>query len=196
MIAFDKIDGSNIRVKYTNKRGFDLFGSRNQLLDSSHPHLGGVVAVFNTKYKDILEEYFRKFYPKEKEIIVFGEYYGPNSFAGVHVDPLDQMDFHLFDVLFVRTYTEFLLPQEFIKLVGKLGSGIHTPKIVYEGNLTDQFIKDVRDNKFSLNEGVICKGTSRLGSFRGKVWMAKIKTTAYLQRLRAKYGEKAEEYWE
>lgn len=198
MIAFEKIDGSNIRIKWTHKRGFDLFGSRQQLLDSSHPSLGGVVQIFNDRYKDALEETFKHEYGKENEIIVFGEYFGPSSFAGMHTDPLSAMNFYLFDILFVKkNYTEFLLPQELVKIFPKFERfGMPVPKVVYEGNLTDDFIRRVRENEFNLNEGVVCKGTQRLGSFRGKVWMCKIKTNAYLQRLKVRFQEDWNKYYE
>ena len=78
MVAFEKLDGSNIRVKYTPKRGFDLFGSRTTLIDEASEQLGGVVKIFNDTCKDPLEAYIKKYYPKEKEIVVFGEYVGTN----------------------------------------------------------------------------------------------------------------------
>ncbi len=188
MIAFEKLDGSNIRVKYTAKRGFDLFGSRTQLLDETHPILGGVVKVFNETCKEALEEYFRKYYPNEREMEVFGEYVGPNSFAGFHSDPVDKMRFVLFDVMMIRKgYNEFLLPQEFVKLAERNAS-VPTPRVIYEGNLTDEFISRVRADEFGTFEGVVCKGKQGLGSFRGKVWMCKIKTNAYLQLLKEKKG--------
>lgn len=197
MIAFEKLDGSNIRVKYTSKRGFDLFGSRTQLIDSSHPILGGVVNVFNSTCKEPLEEYFRKFYPKDKEIVVFGEYVGPNSFAGFHNDPIDKMRFVMFDILLIKNqWTEFLMPQEFVKVANKLLDIIPTPRIVYEGNLTDDFIQRVRENEFGVNEGVICKGREKSGAFRGKVWMCKIKTNAYLEKLKTKYSADWMKYYE
>jgi len=198
MIAFEKIDGSNIRIKWTAKRGFDLFGSRTQLFDSTHLTLGGVVSIFNIKYKKVLEELFKYEYKKENEIIIFGEYYGLNSFAGIHIDPLDKMDFYLFDILFTRKgYTEFLLPQYFLKMRPKFEQiGIPMPAIVYEGNLTDSFIHKVRENEFNVNEGVVCKGTEKLGSFRGKQWMCKIKTNIYLQKLKNRFKDNWKEYYE
>lgn len=198
MIAFEKYDGSNIRVKYTPKKGFNLFGTRTQLLDATHSTLGGVVKIFNEKYKGPLEEAFKKFFPKEKEIIVFGEYIGPHSFAGVHEDPVEAMQFILFDILLIyQSYTEFLLPQDFIKFIEKLkNKDILTPKVSYEGNLTDEFIQRVRINEFNVNEGVVCKGKERVGNVRGKVWMCKIKTNEYLNRLKLRYTENWSNYWE
>ena len=72
-----------------------------------------------------------------------------------------------------------------------------TNVIVYEGNLTDQFIQDVRAGKYDVFEGVVCKGTQRTGAHRGNVWMAKIKTQKYLDLLKGKFGEtEAKKYGE
>lgn len=183
-IAFDKFDGSNIRVKYTQKRGFDLFGSRTQLIDATHPHLGEVVAIFNNQFREPLTKIFRDTWPNEREAIAFGEFYGMQSFAGIHVAG-DPKFFMLFDVLVGHKNRKFVPPKEFLKLFGHL----QIPAVIYEGNLTDQFIRDVREDKYCLNEGVVCKGTQKSGAFRGGMWMCKIKTQRYLDRLKAKFGE-------
>lgn len=197
MIAFEKLDGSNVRVLWTPKKGFCRFGSREQLLDETHPHLGGVVSVFRQTCQEPLDALLRQHFRQEKEVTAFGEYLGPNSFAGIHTDLVDQMRFVLFDLLVQKKgYYEFLLPQEFVKLT----AGLLCPvaRVVHEGNLTDGFIQRVRANDFDppLGEGVVCKGRERSGAYRGKVWMVKIKTQAYLDRLQARYGEEWKKYWE
>jgi hypothetical protein len=184
MIAFDKLDGSNIRVKYTAKRGFDLFGSRTQLLDKTHPFLGGVVDYFNANCAEPLTKILKREFPNEREAIVFGEYFGAQSFAGHHVLE-DAKKFVLFDVLVGHKDRKFVPPREFIKLFSGV---VETPRVVHEGNLTDQFIQDVRDGKYNTNEGVICKGLEKTGAARGGVWMCKIKTQSFFDRLMAKFG--------
>lgn len=47
--------------------------------------------------------------------------------------------------------------------------------MIYEGNMSREFINDVRDGKYPVYEGVVCKGDD---------WTAKIKTIEYLERLR------------
>lgn len=185
-IAFDKLDGSNIRVKYTTKKGFCLFGSRTQLIDASHPHLGGVVSAFKRTHEEVLTEIFKDTFSDERELVAYGEYVGNKSFAGIH-DPTDpSLRFVLFDVLVGHKNEKFLLPQEFLKLfAGK----VEIPTVIYRGNLNDALILDVREGRYPVNEGVICKGTERSGAFRGGVWMAKIKTKAYLDRVFARYGQ-------
>ena len=191
-IAFEKYDGSNIRVKYTQKQGFCLFGSRTQLIDQSHPHLGKVVPIFNEQFREPLTRYFKREYPNEREAIVFGEFFGDKSFAGLH-DPSDEtFRFILFDVLVGHKNRKFIEPRTFVREFSEL---VPSARVIYEGNLNDSFIQEVRDNKFNLNEGVICKGTMRTGAARGGIWMCKIKTQDYINRLKArgfdldKYGE-------
>lgn len=191
--AFYKYDGSNIRVKWTKKTGFALFGSRTQLIDASHPHLGQVVDVFNRDYKDKLHEYCSKNFRDEREVIVYGEFFGKNSFAGIHV-PEDEKKFVLFDVLVGHKNRWFMKPQDFVKL----GSIVEIPQVVYSGKFNDEIIKSVRENTIpgiQLDEGVVVKGTVTSGAYRGKIWMCKVKTYSYLDKVRAKgmdiksYGE-------
>jgi hypothetical protein len=197
MLAFEKLDGSNIRIKWTPKNSFCLFGSRECLLDATHPHLGGVVPLFNTTFKQELDELLRKNFAKEKEVVVCGEYWGPNSLAGIHVDPADQMHLTVFDLLVVKkSYNEFVLPQDFVKLMAP--TKVPTARLVYEGTLGEEFIQRVRNNDFDqpLNEGVVCKGRERSGAFRGKVWMCKIKTNEYMGRLKERHGQDWGRFWE
>ena len=199
-IAFEKFDGSNIRVKYTSKKGFALFGSRTQLFDKGHPFLGAAVEVFQKKYEDKLVDLIEQHWPNEREVIAFLEFFGKNSFAGWH-EKEDEKDLVLFDLMVGHKNRKFLLPQDFIKLTSQVSAEI--PSVVYQGNLTDQFIQDVRDGKYDREcrhrvfEGVVCKGTARTGAHRGNVWMAKIKTLNYFNMLKNKFGEyEAKKYGE
>ena len=64
--------------------------------------------------------------------------------------------------------------------------------MVYEGKLTGKFIDDVRGGKYKVDEGVVCKG----GTGGEDVWMVKIKTMAYMDKLKRAIGDKWEDYWE
>lgn len=191
MIAFEKFDGSNIRVKYSAKNGFTMFGSRTRIFDESHPHLASVIPIFREQFEKPLTEIFKREFPNQRDIIVFGEYFGANSFAGIH--KLDEPhEFVMFDVMLLNNRQgSFLLPKEFIKTFGEK---VRITPVVYEGNLTDQFIEDVRQNKYPVNEGVVCKGVAKRGDFRGKVWMCKIKTQAYFDKLKARFGQEWEKH--
>ncbi len=185
-VAFDKLDGSNLRFKYTQKRGFELAGTRTQLIDENTPVFGEGITIFNKLYKTPLTEFFKssKEYRDYREIIVFGEFLGPNSFAGIHID--EPHELIIFDVLVGHKNRKFIKPKEFVKTFSNI---VKIPKVIYEGNLNDQFIQEVRNNKFNLSEGVICKGNLTNGAFRGNIWMCKIKTLEYLNKLKTRFGE-------
>ncbi len=185
MVAFEKYDGSNIRVKYTTKQGFSLFGSRHELIDRSNEFLGEAIDIFRNDFENILVSIFKKHFSTERELIVFGEFFGSQSFAGQHEDN-DPKQIVLFDILVGHKNRHFLLPTDFIRI---FSNEVNTAKVIYQGNLTDGFITDVRKGVYQVNEGVVCKGLDRTGAFSGNVWMCKIKTYAYLNRLRERYGE-------
>jgi len=183
-IVFDKLDGNNVRVKYTQKKGFYLYGTRTQLFDVSAPEWAPVITLFEKNYKAPLEKLISKHYANEREITAFLEFYGDNSFAGVH-QPGDEPKLVLFDLLVGHKQPQFLLPQEFIKFCG---DKVEIPRVLYKGNLGPALIADVRAGKFPVKEGVICKGTTRSDYAFGGVWMAKIKTQAYLDIIFNRYG--------
>lgn len=191
-IAQNKYDGSNFRAKYTQKRGFELFGTRTQLIDENTPFWGEMVLNFKeTKEKELTDLFKSKDFRDFREIVVFGEFFGENSFAGHHED--EPHEIVIFDVLLGHKQKKFLNPQEFYKTVGKV---VSVPEIIYEGNLNDSFIDKVRKNEYNLKEGVICKGVEKSGAFFGGVWMCKIKTLEYFEKLKNRFGEKWEQYGE
>ena len=71
-------------------------------------------------------------------------------------------------------------------------SGFSSARIVYRGRFTGKFAEDVRQGKYGVNEGVLCKG----GAGGSDLWMAKIKTSAYLLRLQEAFADRWEDYWE
>lgn len=184
-VAFDKLDGSNLRFKWTAKRGFDTFGTRTQLISEETPVFGRGVSYFLKNQASILNDYFKKEYKNTREIIVFGELYGPNSFAGTHVET-DDLKITVFDVLIGHKNRYFVKPKELIKTFGKL---IELPRVIYEGKLNDEFISDVRNDKYNLIEGVIVKGTETSGAHRGNMWQCKVKTLKYLAKIKQQFGE-------
>lgn len=194
-VAFNKLDGSNIRIKWTKKTGFNLFGSRTNLIDKNHPFLAEVIPIFMDNFSEPLEKAFvDNKYDSYREIVVFGEFLGDSSFAGWH-EKNEPHKFVLFDVMLGHKSREFVKPYDFLKDFGEV---VETPDVIYTGQLTDQFIADVRVNKYNLKEGVICKGTSNtgMGAHRGKMWMCKIKTQAYFDKLKGRFGEEWEKYGE
>lgn len=181
--AFDKKDGSNIRAEWSKKKGWYKFGTRKCVIDSTHEDFGESIDIFMNKYSDGLARIFtdNKNYRNSRTFTAFMEYYGPNSFAGQHVDT-DTKDVLLFDV--VQFQKGFIVPKQFVKDFSALG----IPDVIYKGELTEDFIREVREDIYGLDEGVMCKGVRKT---KGKdiVWMAKIKTLNWLEKLKKDFGE-------
>ena len=186
-IAFTKYDGSNIRVKYTNKKGFHLFGSRTQMFDKGHPFLAPAIPYFYEHFENPLVDLIENEFPNEREVVAYLEFFGDQSFAGWHEpdDPTKRLV--CFDIMIGHKNRKFVMPQDFVKMAEKYK--VISPRVMYVGNLNDQLIADVRAGKYDVVEGVVCKGTQRTGAHRGGTWMAKIKTQTYLDKLFNRYGE-------
>ena len=172
-IAFEKLDGSNLRTEY-RKGQWDKFGTRTKLFDQSHEVFGPAIALFRNEWQEEITRILK--HNKAQEATAFFEYYGPNSFAGVH-DLNDEMTLTLIDI---HVFKQGLMPaREFVKTFGHLA----IPKIVYEGNFNQQFVLDIEDGKYDVVEGVVAKG----GNKHSNLWIRKIKTKSYLDKL-SKFG--------
>jgi hypothetical protein len=173
IIAFDKLDGSNIRVEWSKKRGFYKFGTRNRLLDESDPVFGESKQLIIDKYEEDLVKIFRE--QRWEKALGFFEFGGENSFAGTHQD--EEHDVILFDVhVFKKGMVE---PKTFRKLFEDI---VETPKVLYQGNLTSDFVDDVKDGSLTdmTFEGVVCKWEHRdqaeMCKVKSRQWLDKLKT--------------------
>lgn len=173
--AFEKLDGSNIRAEWNKKNGWFKFGSRNGLIDENHAQLGEAIPLFLEKYGEWLPIVFKeKQYREAKTVTVFFEYGGPNSFAGNHED--EEHDVVLFDVNPIKK--GFVPAADFVRDFEALG----IPRVVYKGNLNQELVEKVKANVYGLDEGVVCKGV-----WKNQIYMAKIKTDQWLERLKEKH---------
>lgn len=184
-IAFNKLDGSNLRFEYSKKKGFYKFGTRQMMIDANTELFGKGVNIFLNKYSEELNKIFRqKEYRDIQNIVCFAEFVSKNGKFGQH-DINDEFDVVLFDVdLYKKGFIE---PKEFIKNFGHL----HIPEVVYEGNLNKEFYQKVFDNKVEgwenrLTEGVVCKSKINKG-FTG-IFYTKIKTSKWLEEVKERYG--------
>lgn len=176
-IAFDKLDGSNVRFEWSREKGWHKYGTRRSMINDSHPVMGLAPSIFVNKYGESLEKIFKENeeYKKRDSFIAFGEFLGPNTFAGIH-DPNDTKDIVLFDIWIYKV--GMIGPNEFINNFGHL----HIPEIIYEGKLTSDFAESVKRNDYNLKEGVICKW-GKTGKWKKEINMCKIKTNAYIEKL-------------
>ncbi|HYF62691.1 MAG TPA: RNA ligase family protein, partial [Herpetosiphonaceae bacterium] len=171
----------------TRRDAFDLTARGIAAFAAAHEHLDAAADVFSASLADPIERIFQSlpFYQEFAEIRVFTEFFGPNSFAGLHKRE-DPKELRLFDV--------WAAPYGFVGAARFVADFAAAPaaRKVYEGKLTGQFSEDVRAGRYNVQEGVVCKG----GSGGADVWMVKIKTQAYQARLRQAFAERWEDYWE
>jgi hypothetical protein len=196
-VAFEKYDGTNLHWEWEREFGWHSFGTRRdeftltrigiEQFVQAHAHLSECVEVFRAHLADGIEKVFIDVarYREFTSLKVFTEFFGPNSFAGLHkADEPKQLV--LFDVM-AETFG-FIGPESFVADFGHLGSA----RVVYRGKLTGKFCDDVRQGRYDVAEGVVGKG----GRGGADLWMVKIKTYAYLERLKAAFADKWEQYWE
>lgn len=194
-IAFEKYDGTNMHFSWHRGFGWHAFGTRRdefncddvggQLFTEKHPHLHEVLSLF----RQTLMAPFEKVFESDsrcsaaEQFTVFAEFLGKQSFAGLHQEQ-DTKQLVVFDV---ECDGAMFGPHEFVDTFGHLS----TARVVYRGRFTGAFAENVRNGKYGVAEGVICKtGT------RGQIQQAKIKTYEYLAKLKKAFGEKWEDYWE
>lgn len=193
-LAFEKYDGTNIHWVWDATLGWYAFGTRRDRFDldeegiaefnAAHPGLEECASVFLTSLANDLSTVLNELqYYNSEQLTVFTEFLGDNSFAGKHVAS-DEKRLVIIDIL---TSIGFLAPETFVSDLGKLPIA----RTVYRGKLTGKFAEEVREGRHGVAEGVVCKGVSD-----GKVWMVKIKTNAYMQRLKEAFAENWEDYWE
>ncbi len=183
-IAFDKLDGSNLRFEYGKKRGWYKFGTRNVMITEKDENFGHGITLFLNKYGDELSKIFEKKYRNVESVVVFAEYFGKNSFAGQHV-VTDIKDVILFDVnLYKRGIVS---PYEFMDNFGHLD----IPKVIYEGIYDMEFIDSIRSNIYNLTEGVVAKSIVKTKKDGEEIYMSKIKCNHWLKKVKEKLGNKA-----
>jgi len=197
-IAFNKLDGSNLRFEWSKKQGWYKFGTRNRMFDRTDKEYGQSIDLFMKKYGDGLTKVMTDKFPKVESALAYAEFLGPVSFGGLH-DPVylnqighlpevvsnDPKDVVLFD--FNPHKRGFLSPVEFLKHC----SHLDIPKVVYEGRFTQDFVAAVRAGEYGTGEGIVAKGGEG-----HKLWMRKVKTNAYLAQIRKVFGTGWEAHWE
>lgn len=87
VLAFNKLDGSNIRAEWTKKQGFFKFGIRTRLLGTDEKPLGEAIELIKNKYEKDLHDIFVK--DRCEKIVCFFEFFGPSSAFGQHLETED-----------------------------------------------------------------------------------------------------------
>jgi hypothetical protein len=173
LYVFDKLDGSNMRVEWSKKKGFYKYGCRKRLIDSTDAQFGDVPLLFESEYQALYQAILEA--QGWDRSILFFEYHGENSFAGNH-SSLDPKRLTLIDVSVHKK--GFLSPKDFLTTFGSCDHA----QLLYQGTVDEDLIQSVKDGTLPgmTFEGVIVKG---LKSKNGP-GMFKIKSQAWYDKLR------------
>lgn len=192
-VAFEKYDGTNLHWVWDCELGWYAFGTRRDRFDldesgiedfcKRHPMLGEAADLFLRTLAEELTTKVQVNYRQARELVAFTEFLGDESFAGAH----KQHDPKRLVLIDVSVDARMLPPEEFLDLP----EGLPLARVVYQGKLTGRFAEDVRCGRYPVEEGVVCKG-----EVDGCVWMAKIKTNAYMEKLKKQFSDKWKDYWE
>ena len=185
IVAFDKLDGSNIRAEWTSKKGWHKFGTRNRLVDATDPLFGQAPKLIVDKYGDDLAKSLKDH--GFDRAMCFFEFWGPRSFAGMH-DLSDDLTVTLFDV---APFNQGILePERFLKVAGHLDHA----RILFQGPCTEDFIEQVRSGTLPgmTFEGVVCKAKNDKKTKMPV--MFKQKSRAWLDKLGTYCGDNKDLY--
>ena len=186
-----------IPAGYPGDFGWHAFGTRRDEFNLTeagieqfvqrHAHLRQSVDVFRATLAERVEEVLRD-HPDYRE---FQANQGVHRVSRAELvrrasKQDDPKELRLIDVLVDPA--EIIGPRQFVADFGHL----YAARVVYQGKLTGTFAEDVRLGKYDVSEGVVCKG----GSSGADVWMVKIKTYAYMERLKQAFWDQWEAYWE
>ena len=175
--VFDKLDGSNLRAEWSPKRGFYKFGSRTQLLTPDQADLWPAVARIEALSDELSP---RLAALRAERVVCFFEWFGPRSFAGRHIDPLEDMRLALLDIDVYKR--GFLAPDRLMELA--TSASVPMPGLVHVGRVDKDFLGQVRAGTLpgvSL-EGIIGKTAQDRAST--PPIMFKHKAQAWYDRLR------------
>ena len=180
--TFAKEDGSNLRFEWTKNQGWHKYGSRTLLIDKQTPLFGQAIDLFqDTLAKDIEKVAYHNNW---QQLVIFAEYFGPNSFAGMH-QLTDSMQLTPFDA---HVYKHgFLAPERFVELFGHLPIAKFLGKFVWN----QDFIQQV---KAASLENIAFEGV--VGKIKDKqnVVMVKAKTNRWISKVKESYSDKEAEF--
>ncbi len=175
--VFDKLDGSNLRWEWSKKSGWYKQGTRTRLFDATDEVFGCAIALFERTLAEPLAKIGRD--ERWERMIVFTEFWGPRSFAGLH-EPEDEKRLTLFDV---NPHRQGLIgPREFLRRF----SHLDVPGYLGERRWTRGFVELVSRGEV---EGITEEGVVGKGGDGHKLVMAKAKTWVWIDKVLARYGD-------
>lgn len=175
--VFDKLDGSNLRFEWTRKVRWSKFGTRTRLFDHTDPDFGLAIPLFQVGWQEDLTRVAVD--NRWDHLVVFMEFWGPNSFAGKH-DRDDMKTLTLFDAC--PNKRGLLGPKEFLDKFDHL----RTPRFFGIHKWTRGFVDRIKTGEY---KGITFEGVVGKGGSGHKLVMSKAKTQGWIDKVMSQYGE-------
>jgi hypothetical protein len=169
-IGFAKTDGSLIRVKWNNSKGFTDFGRKNGLLDDSNPWLLEAPDIVRRDYRflhTVLSEF------GYSRAVIFFEFFGENSFAGSHIE-----EEHYVSLIDLSVDKKGLVDPRILTSLDVAGGA----SIVHRGPVNNDLIYKIAAGEYNdvVFEGIVFKRNNRKGIRQ----MFKSKSNAWYKKLK------------
>ena len=126
-IAFYKYDGSNLRWEWNPKRGWFKFGTRTQLFDASTVLYNQAIPIFQDTMGEEIVRRVKNEYKDIQRITAYTEFFGSNSFTGVHIED-EEKELRLIDVYLYKK--GLIKPRQFVKMFGDMPQ---VAQVIYDG---------------------------------------------------------------
>ncbi len=177
---FDKLDGSNIRVEFSLKKGFDKFGTRKKLMSDDSGILNRSKDLILKNESSILNIFKKN---KWQAGTLFFEFYGQNSFAGFH----EEND--IFKVSLIDAHIErkgYLEPREYLKA---FEDNVEISKLIHVGKLNSNLIQQIQNGEL---DGMTFEGIVGKTVIKNKHVRCKVKNKQWIEKLKNKYGDNSD----
>ena len=178
--VFAKLDGQNVRAEWNRKaKSFVMFGKRHTMLSPEEHLIGRAIEIINDKFLPELNRVYKD--RQWQETVTYFEFWGPNSFAGMH-DEKEEQTCTLIDI---DVYKKGMIhPRDFLQVVED--SGVDAAPFLGKYNIGPEFIQSVKNGTLEgiSEEGVVCKGDPLKKGYPPS--MFKVKQIAWIEKLRAR----------
>lgn len=174
---FDKLDGSNLRFEWTRKKGWYKFGTRTRLFDHTDQVFASAIPLWQNTTGLALEKVARD--NKWDHLLAFAEFWGPNSFAGLH-DPDEPHKLSLFDICINKKGISG--PKEFLDYCGNL----EICRYLGQVNWTREFVASVKRGEV---DGITFEGVVGKAGSGHELMMSKAKTQKWIDAVKGKFDE-------
>jgi hypothetical protein len=188
LYTFGKIDGSCLRFEWSRKQGWYKAGTRNHLIGIFDPVFSPAIELFKSTVGKTIVPVFEA-HNLPDPIVVFCEYWGPSSFAGLH-EVKETKQLALIDV---SCYKQGIMkPSKFVAYFYSFSTGPYLGKLWWNEEFRQQVrSSDLEDMPF---EGVVGKDDNgNMYKLKSQAWFNKLREFKPVENIKDLQKELANE---